>query len=94
MWRIGLLTNLRLLWVVLVSFALQLVISATPMMEAIFQTQRITFAECAVGILLGLIPLSILEIIKVLRRIRIPARRRDKAPARPPPSPTSFRDRD
>ena len=67
LWRIGLLTNLRLLWVVLVSFALQLVISATPMMEAIFQTQRITLTECAVGILLGLIPLSVLEIIKVLR---------------------------
>ncbi len=67
LWRIGLLTNLRLLWVVLVSFALQLVISTTPMMEAIFQTQRITFTECAVGILLGLIPLSILEMIKVLR---------------------------
>lgn len=67
LWRIGLLTNLRLLWVVLVSFTLQLVISATPVMEEIFQTQRITFAECSAGILLGLIPLSILELIKVLR---------------------------
>lgn len=67
LWRISLLTNLRLLVVVLLSFALQLVISATPIMEEIFQTQRITLAECAVGILLGLIPLSTLEVIKVLR---------------------------
>ena len=67
LWQIGVLTNLRLLWIVLVSFALQLVISATPMMEQIFQTQRVTLAECAVGILLALIPLSTLEVIKVLR---------------------------
>ncbi|MGZ6161601.1 MAG: cation transporting ATPase C-terminal domain-containing protein [Vulcanimicrobiaceae bacterium] len=67
LWRIGVLTNLRLLWVVLMSFALQLVISATPVMEQIFQTQRVTLAECAVGIVLGLIPLSTLEVIKVLR---------------------------
>ena len=65
LWRIGMLTNLRLVAVVLVSFALQLVISATPLMEEIFQTQRITLAECAVGILLGLIPLSILELMKI-----------------------------
>ena len=67
LWRIGVLTNLRLLSVVLVSFVLQLVISATPVMEEIFQTQRITFAECAVGILVGLIPLSTLEVIKVFK---------------------------
>jgi Ca2+-transporting ATPase len=67
LWQIGFFTNLRLLAVVLVSFALQLVISATPLLEEIFQTQRVTLAECAVGILLGLIPLSTLEAIKVLR---------------------------
>jgi Ca2+-transporting ATPase len=66
LWRIGILTNLRLMAVVLVSFALQLVISATPVMEEIFQTQRITLPECVVGILLGLIPLSILELMKIL----------------------------
>jgi P-type Ca2+ transporter type 2C len=66
LWRIGMLTNLRLVAVVLVSFALQLVISATPLMEEIFQTRRITLAECVVGILLGLIPLSILELMKIL----------------------------
>ena len=65
LWRIDMLTNLRLIAVVLVSFVLQLVISATPLMEEIFQTQRITLAECAVGIVLGLIPLSILELMKI-----------------------------
>jgi hypothetical protein len=45
-------------------------ISATPVMEEIFQTQRITLAECAVGILLGLIPLSTLELMKILRAKR------------------------
>jgi P-type Ca2+ transporter type 2C len=70
LWRVGVLTNLRLLFVVLASLALQLVISATPLMEEIFQTRRITFAECTIGILLGLIPLSTLEVIKVLRMKR------------------------
>lgn len=67
LWRIGLFSNLRLLWIVLVTFALQLVISATPITEEIFQTQRVTLPECALGILLGLIPLSTMELIKVLR---------------------------
>lgn len=67
LWRIGLLANLRLLWVVLTTFALQLLISATPLLEEIFQTQRVTLAECMVGIVLGLIPLSVLEVIKVFR---------------------------
>ena len=67
LWQIGVLTNLRLLWVVLVSFAIQLLISATPVMEEIFQTQRVTLAECAGGIVVRLIPLSTLEVTKVLR---------------------------
>ena len=67
-WQIGVLTNLRLLWVVIASFALQVLISATPLLEEIFQTQRVTPVECAVGVVLGLIPLSTLEVVKVLRK--------------------------
>ncbi len=67
-WEIGVLTNLRLLGIVLVSFALQVLISGTPWLEDIFQTQRVTPAECAVGVLLGLIPLSTLEAVKVIRK--------------------------
>ena len=67
LWQLGVLTNLRLLWVVMTSFALQLLISATPLTEAIFQTRRVTLAECAAGVVLGLIPLSILEAVKVVR---------------------------
>jgi P-type Ca2+ transporter type 2C len=66
LWQVGVLTNLRLLLVVLASFALQLLISATPVMERIFQTQRVNLTECAVGVVLGVIPLSTLELIKVL----------------------------
>lgn len=67
LWRVGLLTNLRLLWVVLVSFALQLLISASSLVDEIFQTRQVTLTECAAGVMLGLIPLSTLELIKVLR---------------------------
>lgn len=66
-WHIGVLANVRLLWVVIVSFALQVLISATPLLEEIFQTQRVTLAECAIGVGLGLIPSSTLEVIKVVR---------------------------
>jgi P-type Ca2+ transporter type 2C len=67
LWQIGVFSNLRLLWIVVVSFGLQLLISATPLMEEIFKTQRVGLVECAVGILLGLIPLSVLEVLKVIR---------------------------
>ncbi len=66
-WQIGVLTNLRLLAVVLVSLVLQVIISGSPIMEGIFQTQRITAIECVAGVLLGLIPLSVLEMAKVIR---------------------------
>src|SRR5579875_1930132 len=67
LWRVGVFTNLRLLWIVCVTLALQLLISTTPLLEEIFQTERVTLAEGAVDVLLGLIPLGALEAIKLVR---------------------------
>ncbi len=66
LWRIGMLTNLRLIAVVAATLVLQIVISTSPVMEKMFQTARLTPLECAIGSLLGLIPLLILELLKVL----------------------------
>jgi P-type Ca2+ transporter type 2C len=68
LWEIGILSNLRLFAVVLASLALQLVISATPLLESIFDTEPVTGSQFGAGILLGLVPLVILQSIKGLRR--------------------------
>jgi len=69
-WQVGLLSNVRLLAIVAVSFVLQLAISVTPMLEGIFETQRITVSECLVAIAIGAIPVSVLEVVKAVRRRR------------------------
>jgi P-type Ca2+ transporter type 2C len=66
--EVGLFSNMRLFAVVMVSFVLQLVISATPVLEGIFETRQVTLLECAAGILLGLVPVSTLQAFKAIRR--------------------------
>jgi Ca2+-transporting ATPase len=67
-WEVGLLSNLRLLAVVAGSFALQIVISTTPLLEEIFRTSRLTFAESVAGIALATVPLCVLQALVVYRR--------------------------
>ena len=66
----GLLSNTRLFLVVMASFSLQLLAHHLPVLERLFGTQPITFAQCASWILLGLVPVSVLELIKLARRPR------------------------
>jgi P-type Ca2+ transporter type 2C len=70
-WQVGLLSNLRLLAIVAASFVLQLGISVTPVLERIFETQRITLSECIVAIAIGAFPATVLEIMKAVRRRRL-----------------------
>ncbi len=66
--EIGLLSNLKLFTIVTVSFALQLFIHHTPVLEAVFGTKPITLAQCLAWIALGSAPVILLEILKVARR--------------------------
>ena len=64
----GFLSNMRLLAVVMVSFALQLMIHHTPVLETIFGTQPISWLQCLAWTGLGALPLTVLEIRKVFLR--------------------------
>ena len=66
--EIGLFSNLRLLAVVTLSFALQLAVHHTPTLRHIFGIAPVSLAQCAVWIPLGCVPILVLEVRKVWRR--------------------------
>ena len=69
-WEVGAWTNLRLLAVVLVSVALQLAIHHVPFAQQLFQISDISLADCMLSLTLGLVPVSAIELTKLVRRAR------------------------
>ncbi|MCG3174805.1 MAG: Calcium-transporting ATPase 1 [Myxococcota bacterium] len=69
-WEVGAFTNLRLLGVVAVSLFLQIGLHHIPWTQALFQIGDIPLADCALALGLGLIPVSLLELTKFVRRLR------------------------
>jgi len=67
-WQIGLFSNMRLFVVVAASFVLQLLIHHLPVLETLFSAEPISLAQCAAWVVLGAIPLIVLELGKVLRQ--------------------------
>jgi Ca2+-transporting ATPase len=55
---------------VVASFALQLAIHHLPALQEIFGTSPISFGQCIAWLVLGSLPLCVLELYKVLRRSR------------------------
>jgi Ca2+-transporting ATPase len=68
--EVGLLSNLRLFLIVAASFILQLTIHHTPALEDVFGARPITLAQCLIWIVLGAIPLAVLELRKAVTRSR------------------------
>lgn len=68
-WEVGALTNIRLLVVVLVSAALQIAIHHIPAARSLFHVSTLSMADCIMSVLLGLIPVTMLELVKLGRRI-------------------------
>ena len=68
-WEVGALTNVRLLGVVVVSVFLQLGLHHIPWTQELFQIGDLPLADCALALGLGLIPVSILELTKLARRL-------------------------
>lgn len=71
-WQIGLFSNMRLFVIVAASFVLQLLIHHLPMLETLFGTEPVSVAQCAAWIVLGAIPLIVLELGKVFRQSSTP----------------------
>jgi Ca2+-transporting ATPase len=70
-WQVGILSNARLFAIVVVSFGLQLIISQTPLLEAVFETEPVSAARCLSWVALGIIPLAILQTVKAARQRRL-----------------------
>jgi Ca2+-transporting ATPase len=66
LWKLGLLTNARLAAVVAVSFALQIAAHHGGPLRLLLQTELLPWGECMVLIGVALLPVAVLEIIKVV----------------------------
>jgi Ca2+-transporting ATPase len=69
-WEVGVFTNLRLLGVVVVSVLMQLAIHQLPAAEMMFGIRPLSAADCALTVLVALIPVTAIEVSKLLRRCR------------------------
>lgn len=68
-WEVGAFTNVRLLGVVAVSFLVQLGIHHIPATQALFQIGELSLFDCALSVGIGLIPVTLIELQKLSRRI-------------------------
>ncbi len=69
-WEVGLFSNLRLVLVVAVSFILQFAIYRFALLEMLFATGPVSLAREGGWFVLGMIPLGVLETIKIISRRR------------------------
>ncbi|HHY0177165.1 TPA: cation-translocating P-type ATPase [Legionella pneumophila] len=67
-WQLGFFSNIRLFFVVSISFSLQLLIHHIPMLQAIFGISAVSLTQCLLWVALGMIPLLVLETQKLLRK--------------------------
>jgi Ca2+-transporting ATPase len=79
-WEVGAFTNLRLLGVVVISVLVQIGIHHVPALARVFQIRDLPLEDYALTLLLGLIPVTALELTKLARRAFTVPRRAD-APA-------------
>jgi Ca2+-transporting ATPase len=67
-WEVGAFSNVSLLGVVAVSVLVQLAIHHIPATQTLFQIGDLSLADCALGLSVGLIPVTALELSKLIRR--------------------------
>ena len=67
-WEVGAFTNVRLLGVVVLSVLVQLGIHHFPATQALFQIGELSLDDCVLGLLVGLCPVSVIELSKLVRR--------------------------
>jgi Ca2+-transporting ATPase len=67
-WEVGPFTNLRLLAVAAMTIGVQLAMHHTPIMQKLFKIQTLSLEDCVLSLALGLIPVTVLELAKLVRR--------------------------
>ncbi|HEY8925680.1 MAG TPA: cation-translocating P-type ATPase [Polyangia bacterium] len=74
-WEVGAFTNLRLLAVIVASALIQVALPQVPALARLFQIPALSPLEIATSFGLGLVPVTVLELTKLVRRaFRAPAR--------------------
>jgi Ca2+-transporting ATPase len=68
LWEVGPFTNLRLLAVIALSAALQLALMQVPATQRLFKIGDLPFRDAVLPVVLGLAPVTVLELAKVVRR--------------------------
>ena len=68
LWQLGALSNLRLLTIVLCSAAFQIAIHHFAFTQRLFGLAPITMADCLLSIGLGLVPVTVIELAKLIKR--------------------------
>ncbi|HEY5938813.1 MAG TPA: cation-translocating P-type ATPase C-terminal domain-containing protein, partial [Kofleriaceae bacterium] len=66
-WQVGALGNLKLVGVVVISVLLQLAIHHVPWTQALFEIGDLSARDCLLGLTLGLVPVTVLELVKLAR---------------------------
>lgn len=67
-WEVGPFSNVRLLAVVIVSIVVQLAVHHLALTQRLFDVGPISLSDCALSLLLGCIPMTCLELTKLIRR--------------------------
>lgn len=67
-WQVGFFSNLRLFFIISLSFSLQILIHQVPILRDVFGIGPASFMQCLVWIGMGMIPFIVLEIQKLLRK--------------------------
>ena len=67
-WEVGLFTNLRLLAVIVVSVLLQIALHHIPLAEAALDIGPLSTADCLLTMAVALVPVTLIELSKVMRR--------------------------
>jgi len=66
--QVGLFSNVRLFAIVIISLTLQFLIHYVPVLQRLFGTEPISLVQGAAWLLLGSLPLLVIELEKILRR--------------------------
>jgi Ca2+-transporting ATPase len=71
LWEIGAFSNARLAAVVAVTVLLQLALSWLPGPARLFRMVGLSLLDCAAALTIGLVPVTVLEVSKLIRRSRL-----------------------
>lgn len=92
-WQVGAFSNLVLLAIVTGSVLAQIAIHHLPFTESLFQISGLSLADCMLTLIIGLLPVTIIETTKLIRSARGAATSRRRADRDPRRSTLLVRDR-